>query len=630
MKNERRKRNRLKISLIVVTAIVMCMLLTACGDASNANTGNYNLKVIDATSDFYVNDFAHVFTQEQKDVLMDNAVNLAEESGGIQVVITTVQTLKDAVIEDEESNGSYTFEEVGYSMFKQYGIGKDDMGILILFSPGDREVRIDTGYQMQVYITDAASGKILDDYGMKYFAEDQFAEGLIAVQEGTIAEIKERVPSDWQNSLIGATPETSQTEEETNSETSAVVDTPNESTDENDSNNKGLLYGFFGTIMAAFAAIGVAIRQIFKGKSKEEEFEAKRAEDLDRQKKEYELRLKSQESQHASQMRTAESAFRSEIANLNRTISGLKSQLATANGENVELTRELETLEDKFERAQRLHPEFDFETEVYEMIEAEYKAEAKTFDGQMSTVLSTPVDKDNVEIFKNALSEFDTLSKDVAKYVTVKREIIDKMYTDSYQLRKAYERQEQEKRDRAAAEKAYNGITSAYNSQMRGNRGNYTALATALGLYSALSAAQKAFFPDKSLISRLESALGDAKEDKDNYEAAKEAEGEVESIISRCYTPDEDDRDDLERAMRIYRRLSSAEQAYFSDELLRKLKRKMQEAEDDHEEQERRRRAARQSSMSSSSIHRTGGFSSGRSHGGFGGGPSGGGAGRKF
>ena len=65
MKNERRKRNRLKISLIVVTAIVMCMLLTACGEAPNANTGRYNLKVIDATSDFYVNDFAGVFTEDQ-------------------------------------------------------------------------------------------------------------------------------------------------------------------------------------------------------------------------------------------------------------------------------------------------------------------------------------------------------------------------------------------------------------------------------------------------------------------------------------------------------------------------------------------------------------------------------------
>lgn len=626
MKNERRKRNRLKISLIVVMTIVMCMLLTACGEAPNANTGRYNLKVIDATSDFYVNDFAGVFTEDQKAKLMDNAVTFAEETGGIQVVITTVETLKDAVIEDGETTGSYTFAEVGYSMFAQYGIGKNDMGILILFSPGDREVRIDTGYQMQAYITDAASGKILDDYGMEYFSKDQFAEGLIAVQEGTIAEIKERVPSNWQESLVGAEPqETEKTEEETNS---AVTDIPNEP--QKDSNGNGLLYGFFGTIFAALAGIGAAIVQLFKGKSKEKEQEAKRKEDLARQKSEFDLRLKAQESKHVSDMKAATSAFNRETRELESTISGLKSQLATANNQNIELTAELEELQDKFERAQKLHPEFDFETEVHEMIEAEFKAEAETFDEQMATVLSTAVDKDNVEIFASALSKFDDLSDDVAKYVTTKREEVDQMYKTSCQLRQEFERQEQERKDRAAAQNVYDEITNIFNPQMRGNRGNFNALNTALGMYLTLSAAQKAFFPDKSLISCLQSTFDEAEEDKNNYTAAKEAESEVESIISRCYTPDEDDRDDLERAMRIYRRLSSAEQAYFSDELLRKLKRKMQEAEDDHEEQERRRRAARQSSMSSSSIHRTGGFSSGSRHSGFGGRPSGGGAGRKF
>ena len=626
MKNERRKRNRLKISLIVVTAIVMCMLLTACGEAPNANTVRYNLKVIDATSDFYVNDFAGVFTEDQKAKLMDNAVTFAEETGGIQVVITTVETLKDAVIEDGETTGSYTFAEVGYSMFAQYGIGKDDMGILILFSPGDREVRIDTGYQMQVYITDATSGKILDDYGMKYFAEDKFAEGLIAVQEGTITEIKERVPSNWQESLVGAEPqETEKTEEETNS---VVTDIPNEP--QKDSNGNGLLYGFFGTIFAALAGIGAAIVQLFKGKSKEKEQEAKRKEDLARQKSEFDLRLKAQESKHVSDMKVATSAFNREKRGLENTISGLKSQLATANNQNIELSAELEELQDKFERAQKLHPEFDFETEVHEMIEAEFKTEAEAFDEQMATILSTAVDKDNVEIFASALSKFDDLSDDVAKYVTTKREEVDQMYKTSCQLRQEFERQEQERKDRAAAQNVYDEITNIFNPQMRGNRGNFNALNTALGMYLTLSAAQKAFFPDKSLISCLQSTFDEAEEDKNNYTAAKEAESEVESIISRCYTPDEDDRDDLERAMRIYRRLSSAEQAYFSDELLRKLKRKMQEAEDDHEEQERRRRAARQSSMSSSSIHRTGGFSSGSSHSGFGGRPSGGGAGRKF
>ena len=287
-------------------------------------------------------------------------------------------------------------------------------------------------------------------------------------------------------------------------------------------------------------------------------------------------------------------------------------------------------MQDKFERAQRLHPEFDLETEVYEMIEAEYKAQAEAFDEQMAQVLATSVDKDNVEIFKNALPKFDELSEDVAKYVTSKKEDVYQMYQTSYQMRQEYERQEQEKRDRAAAETAYSEITNIFSPQMSGDRGNFAALSTALGLYLTLSAAQKAFFPDKNLISSLKNTFDEAEEDKNNYDAAKEAEGKVESIISRCYSPDEDDRDDLNRAMRIYRNLSSAEQKYFSEDLLITLKKKIRQAEDDYQEQERRRRAARQRSTSTSSIHRSGGFSSSGSHGGFGGRPSGGGAGRKF
>ena len=148
------------------------------------------------------------------------------------------------------------------------------------------------------------------------------------------------------------------------------------------------------------------------------------------------------------------------------------------------------------------------------------------------------------------------------------------------------------------------------------------------------------------MISRLKRVHGEAESDYNDYTAAKNAESSVESIIGYMGTADEDDRSKLDRAMGYYRNLSSSERVYFSDAILSKLKRLIQQAEEDHtrqerrrreekerrerEEQERRRRAAaaaatRRSSSSGSSFRSSGSSFSGR-----GGRPSGGGASRRF
>lgn len=70
-----------------------------------------------ASSDFYVNDFANVFSTDEKARLMDNAITLSNEYDGIQLVITTIESLGDNTIE------SYALD-----MYNQYGIGKKRYG----------------------------------------------------------------------------------------------------------------------------------------------------------------------------------------------------------------------------------------------------------------------------------------------------------------------------------------------------------------------------------------------------------------------------------------------------------------------------------------------------------------------
>ena len=84
-------------ALACVLLIVMS-LLTACGTPGTTIKSRYDLDVVDHTSNFYVNDFADLFTDAQEKELMEKAVAFDEEYSGIQVVITTVDYLNDAVV----------------------------------------------------------------------------------------------------------------------------------------------------------------------------------------------------------------------------------------------------------------------------------------------------------------------------------------------------------------------------------------------------------------------------------------------------------------------------------------------------------------------------------------------------
>lgn len=651
MKNKSRNGIRKSAALLAVMLLVMS-LLAAC--ATEGTKNYYDLDVVDHTSDFYVNDFAGVFSEEQKKQLMEKAVGFDKDYSGIQVVITTVESLDsvvlgyECVVEDADgnrventkqpSNPKFTIEQVSYSMYSEYGIGKDDMGILILFSTGDREVRIETGRQMQFYITDSISGRLLDDYGMDYFREDKFAEGLLSVQDAVIAKIKSEVPSDWYASSDAGKTEDSQNS--TNVTTGVVAGIANENSNGNVATNNdtqeknpanGILLGFFGTIAAAFAAVVAFIRQKFKGKAEKEELEKARKEEVDSMRTSFQEQLEQANQSHVAKVASLENNYQQRLRQKDSEIRDLNGDLSEANNQIRTLTTQLEDMTDKYTRAQRLHPEYNFDEEVHEMIENEYKAAAQEVDAKLVDVLAIPADKDNSDVFKRALSLFDAAQPEVKKYVTSNRDEIQALYNEAVHLRQEFERAEQERRDKEAANKAYNEIRRAFDSNLQGNYKTYDVLHAALAIYLGLSAAQKGFFPDSNLIDRLKRVHRAAEEDHSNYKAAQNAESEVNSVVGRMSSADEDDRDKLERAMRHYRNLNSAQQAYFSAELLRKLKRLIDDADEDHRIQERRRdddRRRRQqqmmrSSSSYSSSHRS-------SYGGHGGRPSGGGASRRF
>jgi len=648
------------MAMLAITSV-----LSACGSKSTTNS-YYDLDVVEHTPDFYINDFAGVFTEAQKNELMNNAVSFDKEYSGIQVVITTVKSLDETVldyeyvvedadgnrVEDvkEPNNPKFTIEQVAYSMYSQYGIGRDDMGILILFSTGDREVRIETGRQMQFYITDSISGRLLDDYGMEYFSQDKFAEGLMTVQAAIINKIKAQVSTDWytasqetqsdsKNTVVG---DASSDSDESN-KNSIITDTAEEKISE-----KGILWGFFGSITAAFAAIVAAFRQKSKNKAEKESLkkawlseksslEQEKNEEIEALRMTYQSTLDERDRNHEETLSSLKRHYQRLDREKDDIIRDLRGDLSDLQQQNSTLQRELEVITDKFNRAQRLHPDFNFEDEISEMIESEFKTKAQELDDRLSSVLSTSATKDNYDVFNRALSLLDSAQPEVKKYVTSDSTVIQNLYHEAVRLKQEYERAEQEKRDRSAAQAAYNDLLKIHEDTPFGNHRTYSTLCNALTIFSNLSAAEKSFFPDNTLIEKLKKLHRRAEIDHNDYEASQKAEHDINSIIGHIHSADEDDRDKLERAMRYYRALSSSQQEYFSNDLLSRLRHLISEAEADHRYHERRRaeekrqaeeaaRRRRAQQMHSSSFS----HSSRSSFGGHGGRPSGGGASRRF
>ena len=119
------------------------------------------------TTEFYVNDYADVLSDETEAHILNTALQL-DNATTAQVCVLTVDTL------DGEDISSYSVE-----VFREWGIGdKDkDNGVLILLSVNDREMWITSGYGIEGTLTDAKLGSLRDTYAMPYYRENDFDTG---------------------------------------------------------------------------------------------------------------------------------------------------------------------------------------------------------------------------------------------------------------------------------------------------------------------------------------------------------------------------------------------------------------------------------------------------------------------
>lgn len=562
-------------SLLIVVLLLFGIItaLTGCMNEDSTNdVYQSDIKVKDATSEFYVNDYGNILSSEQRTELVKRAKALNEDYNGIQLVITTLESLD-----------GYSIEEYATAMYNKFGIGTKDMGALILFSSGDRQVRIEVGRGMEEYMTDADAGALIDEYAIDYFKNDQFADGIVALQKAVVTFIKNEVPVEW-NSASG--------DEQTSKNTSDVAQSIDESVntvqavgnsdvknssiaDEQSDSGLPMLFWMFVIVVPYGIALGLLYSSVKKYKvlrRKNEEMVNENSVQI----KHYKYTIDEME-QDAWDIK----------AEYQKKYNDYEKKLKNCQREKDELKKLIEKMQETHARAIVLHPRL--EDEIIEMIENEHKAEAKKVDDAIQSALTNKASKENVDVFGNALAKYNSVSMEAKGYVRSDIKVLNQLYEQSSALQKEFQKSEKEKADRNAAKVAYDEMRKIADG-VKGNKSTYETLAKANNLYVRLSGAQKRFFPDSRWLREFQREFEISQEDHSNYEKAKKTEKAVKGITDYIGTPDENDINKLKQAIRMYDSLSSSERNYFDRNVYETARRMLAEAEEDQRERERRRK----------------------------------------
>lgn len=124
-----------------------------------------------------INDEAHIFSQNERDELL-NLVQNFEQNSTTQIAIVTLNSL-----------GNRSIEELSLEIARGYRLGQkeSDNGVLLLVAPNEKKVRIEVGYGLEGTLTDAVASQIINSVMIPEFKNGNMSEG---VKKGVVAIIK--------------------------------------------------------------------------------------------------------------------------------------------------------------------------------------------------------------------------------------------------------------------------------------------------------------------------------------------------------------------------------------------------------------------------------------------------------
>lgn len=164
-----KKIRRWMAALLIFTMVLSGNILVVHGEIPSA------------TKEFYVNDYAGVFSDSWKETLCEAGKQLHDDTTAQLVVLTVDST-------DGEDISDYAVE-VG----RKWGIGSKDKnnGVLVVLSVSDRKVWIAVGYGLEGKLPDAKTGRLLDEYAVPSYKEDNFEKGTVQLYYALLNEIRD-------------------------------------------------------------------------------------------------------------------------------------------------------------------------------------------------------------------------------------------------------------------------------------------------------------------------------------------------------------------------------------------------------------------------------------------------------
>ncbi len=143
-------------------AIVIFLLFSMIG-------GSVSAAVPKPQGDIYVQDFAHLLNENEKQELIRLGRTLEDQTKA-QIAVLTVNSLENQ-----------TPEEYALDAFRTYGLGDKELnnGVLLLIATEDRKARIEVGYGLEGALPDGKVGRILDTYTIPYMQSNQPNEAVI-------------------------------------------------------------------------------------------------------------------------------------------------------------------------------------------------------------------------------------------------------------------------------------------------------------------------------------------------------------------------------------------------------------------------------------------------------------------
>ncbi|MFN7181139.1 MAG: TPM domain-containing protein, partial [Planctomycetota bacterium] len=113
-------------------------------------------------------DFAEILTQKEKDEI-ENKLKEIERETTNEICILIINSLEGQNI-----------EEFANKIFNNWGIGKKekDNGVLIVVAMKERAIRIEVGYGLEKYLSDAVCGRIIRNIIVPNFRKNNYYNGI--------------------------------------------------------------------------------------------------------------------------------------------------------------------------------------------------------------------------------------------------------------------------------------------------------------------------------------------------------------------------------------------------------------------------------------------------------------------